>query len=142
MLQSAHSLPRTRSHRGVLLVRQYITSLTISGKEIYSAMKTSIRPLAMMALGLMLLATTGCSKLRARDQLNKGDRDYKNATYEEAINHFQQAVSLDPGLLNARLYLATAFAQQYIPGVDNEDNNKMGESAINEYKAVLESDPR
>jgi tetratricopeptide (TPR) repeat protein len=142
MLQSAHSLPRTRSHRGVLLVRRYITSLTISGKETYSAMKTSIRPLAMMALGLMLLATTGCSKLRARDQLNKGVQSYKNAKYEEAINHFQQAVSLDPGLLNARLYLATAFAQQYIPGVDNEDNNKMGESAINEYKAVLERDPR
>ena len=88
-------------------------------------MKTSIRPLAMMALGLMLLATTGCSKLRARDQLNKGVQSYKNAKYEEAINHFQQAVSLDPGLLNARLYLATAFAQQYIPGVDNEDNNKI-----------------
>src|SRR5690348_15781609 len=105
-------------------------------------MKTSKSTLAMIALGLMLLATTGCSKLRARDQLNKGVQSYKNAKYEEAINHFQQAVSLDPGLLNARLYLATAFAQQYLPGVDNEDNNKMGESAINEYKAVLERDPQ
>ncbi len=72
-------------------------------------MKTSIRMLAMAALGLALLATTGCSKLRARDQLNKGVQSYKNAKYEEAINHFQQAVSLDPTLLNARLYLATAF---------------------------------
>ena len=62
-------------------------------------MKTSIRLLAMMALGLALLATTGCSKLRARDQLNKGVQSYKNAKYEEAINHFQQAVSLDPSLL-------------------------------------------
>ena len=105
-------------------------------------MKTSIRMLAMTALGLVLLATTGCSKLRARDQLNKGVQSYKNAKYEEAINHFQQAVSLDPSLLNARLYLATAFAQQYIPGVDTEDNNKMGESAIDQYKAVLERDPK
>jgi tetratricopeptide (TPR) repeat protein len=105
-------------------------------------MKTSIRPLAMMALGLVLLATTGCSKLRARDQLNKGVQSYKNAKYEEAINHFQQAVTLDPSLLNARLYLATAYAQQYIPGADTEDNNKMGESAIDEYKSVLERDPR
>ena len=105
-------------------------------------MKTSIRPLAMMALGLVLLATTGCSKLRARDQLNKGVQSYKNAKYEEAINHFQQAVSLDPSLLNARLYLATAYAQQYIPGADTEDNNKMGESAIDEYKSVLERDPK
>src|SRR6478672_11498418 len=104
-------------------------------------MKTSVRMLAMAALGLALLATTGCSKLRARDQLNKGVQSYKNAKYEEAINHFQQAVSLDPTLLNARLYLATAFAQQYIPGVDAEDNNRMGQNAIDQYEAVLERDP-
>ena len=85
---------------------------------------------------------TGCSKLRARDQLNKGVQSYKNAKYEEAINHFQQAVSLDPSLLNARLYLATAYAQQYIPGADTADNNRMGESAIDEYKSVLERDPK
>ena len=36
--------------------------------------------------------------------------------YEQAIDHFQQAVQLDPGLMNARMYLATAFVSQYIPG--------------------------
>ena len=51
-------------------------------------------------------------------------------------------MSLDPGLLNARLYLATAYAQQYIPGADTEDNNKMGQQAIDEYKSVLERDPK
>ncbi len=89
-------------------------------------MKTSVRMLAMTALGLAMLATTGCGKLRARDQLNKGVQSYKNAKYEEAINHFQQAVSLDPSLLNARLYLATAFAQQYIPGVDRRRQQSHG----------------
>ena len=105
-------------------------------------MRTSVRMLAMMALGLVLLTTGGCSKLRARDQLNKGVQSYKNARYEEAINHFQQAVSLDPSLLNARLYLATAFAQQYIPGVDAEDNNRLGQNAIDQYKSVLDRDPK
>src|SRR5438045_242933 len=103
-------------------------------------MRTSVRMLAMMALGLVLLTTGGCSKLRARDQLNKGVQSYKNARYEEAINHFQQAVSLDPSLLNARLYLATAFAQQYIPGVDAEDNNRLGQNAIDQYKSVIDRD--
>ena len=105
-------------------------------------MKTSVRVLALRAAGLMLFSTTGCSKLRARDQLNKGVLAYKNAKYEEAINHFQQAVELDPTLLNARLYLATAFAQQYIPGADVPDNNKMAEQAINQYKEVLQRDPK
>ena len=105
-------------------------------------MKTSVRVVALLAAGLMLFMTTGCSKLRARDQLNKGVLAYKNAKYEEAINHFQQAVELDPTLLNARLYLATAFAQQYIPGADAPDNNKMAEQAIDQYKEVLQRDPK
>jgi tetratricopeptide (TPR) repeat protein len=105
-------------------------------------MKKSVRVLALMAVGLMLLSAAGCDKLRARDQLNKGVASYKNARYEEAIDHFQQAVTLDPSLLNARLYLATAYAQQYIPGVDAEDNNRLGQQAIDQYKAVLERDPK
>lgn len=94
-----------------------------------------------MAIALTLLATAGCNKLRARDQLNKGVMSYKNARYEEAIDHFQQAVSLDPALSVARLYLATAFAQQYIPGVESEDNLRVGMQAIEQYKKVLEGNP-
>ena len=105
-------------------------------------MKTSVRVLAIIAVGLAMLSTVACNKLQARDQLNKGVQSYKSAKYEEAIDHFQKAVSLDPGLINARLYLATAYAQQYIPGADTEDNNRMGQQAIDQYKAVLERDPK
>lgn len=105
-------------------------------------MKTSSRMLVFLAVCLALLSATGCNKLKARDQLNKGVTAYKNARYEEAIDHFQQAVSLDPGLVNARLYLATAYAQQYIPGVETDDNNKMGFQAIDMYKDVLTRDPK
>ena len=104
-------------------------------------MKTNLRVLALLALGLALFAGTGCGKLRARDQLNKGVMSYKNARYEEAIDHFQQAVSLDPSLSVARLYLATAYAQQYIPGVEAEDNLRMGNQAIEQYQKVLEGNP-
>jgi tetratricopeptide (TPR) repeat protein len=105
-------------------------------------MKTSLRVLVLVAAGTLLLSATGCAKLRARDQLNKGVQSYKNAKYEEAIEHFKQAVDLDPTLINARLYLATAFAQQYIPGADAPDNNKFAEQAIDQYKAVLNADPK
>jgi tetratricopeptide (TPR) repeat protein len=104
-------------------------------------MKTSVRVLALMAVGLLLLSAAGCDKLRARDQLNKGVGSYKSARYEEAISHFQQAVTLDPALVNARLYLATALANQYIPGVDTEDNNRIGQQAIEEYEKVLAANP-
>jgi tetratricopeptide (TPR) repeat protein len=105
-------------------------------------MKTTKRLLVVLAAALALLASTGCAKLKARDHLNKGVQAYKNAKYEQAIDHFQQAVALDPTLINARLYLATAFAQQYIPGADTPDNNKFAEQAIDQYKLVLQADPK
>jgi tetratricopeptide (TPR) repeat protein len=98
----------------------------------------------MLTVGAALLALfggVGCNKLRARDQLNKGVGSYKNAKYEEAISHFQQAVEMDPSLLNARLYLATAYAQQYIPGADTPDNNRNAEQAIDQFKQVLDQHP-
>jgi tetratricopeptide (TPR) repeat protein len=101
-------------------------------------MNKPIRLLSVAAAMLALFSTMGCDKLRARDQLNKGVTAYKNAKYEEAIDHFQQAVALDPKLINAKMYLATAFAQQYIPGVDTPDNNKNAEQAIDQYKHVLD----
>lgn len=102
---------------------------------------TAVRLLAAIAFSVLLLASTGCNKLRARDQLNKGVQAYKNAKYEDAIEKFKNAVALDPSLINARLYLATAYAQQYIPGADTPDNNRMAEQAINEYQDVLKMKP-
>jgi tetratricopeptide (TPR) repeat protein len=104
-------------------------------------MKTSLRIAALLAVALGMLSGTGCTKLRARDQLNKGVQAYKNAKYEEAITHFQQAVDLDPALLNGRLYLATAFANQYIPGADNDDNNRLAQQAIEQFTKVLDMNP-
>jgi tetratricopeptide (TPR) repeat protein len=104
-------------------------------------MKTSGRVLTILAVVLALISAVGCSKLRARDQLNKGVQSYKNAKYENAIEHFKNAVDLDPTLINARLYLATAYAQQYIPGADSPDNNRYAEQAIDVFKQVLELHP-
>jgi len=43
-------------------------------------------------------------------------------------------------LLNARLYLATAYASQYIPGAPSDENMRHGQEAIAEYRGVLEKD--
>jgi tetratricopeptide (TPR) repeat protein len=102
-------------------------------------MNKHIRLLTLAATLLALFSSVGCDKLRARDQLNKGVTAYKNSKYEEAIGHFQQSVALDPSLINAKMYLATAFAQQYIPGADTPDNNNMAEQAIVQYQHVLDA---
>ena len=100
---------------------------------------SKLAPLA----GVLLLTviTCGCNKLKARDQLNKGVAAYRNAQFQPAIMFFKNAVALDPSLLNARLYLATAYAQQYIPGGDSPDNTKIAQQAIDSFQDVLKMDP-
>ena len=104
-------------------------------------MNKSGRVLTVLVFCLRCSQPVGCNKLRARDQLNKGVQAYKNAKYEDAIEHFKNAVDLDPSLINARLYLATAYAQQYIPGADSPDNNRYAEQAIEVFKQVLAQNP-
>jgi tetratricopeptide (TPR) repeat protein len=96
----------------------------------------------VLAVTAALLSALGCDKLKARDQLNKGVQAYKAANYEQAIEHFKNAVSLDKSLKTAKLYLATAYAQQYVPGVDTPDNNANAQQAIEQYQQVLSEDPK
>src|SRR5258708_38982273 len=51
-----------------------------------------------------------------------------------------QARALDPGLMTPRLYLATAYASQYIPGAPSEQNVRLGNQAAEEFKEVLNID--
>jgi len=88
-----------------------------------------------------LAAGAGCDKLRARDKLNKGVNAYKNAQFDVAIEDFKEAKDLDPTLTNAQLYLATAYASQYIPGAPSQDNIRNGEQAVAEFKNILDGDP-
>jgi tetratricopeptide (TPR) repeat protein len=99
------------------------------------------RASAFAALLMLAAGLSGCGKLKARDLLNKGVAAYKNAQYDSAIEDFKQAKDLDPGLMNARLYLATAYASQYIPGAPSEQNVRLGTQAVNEFKEVLQLDP-
>lgn len=91
---------------------------------------------------LLLVATSvGCNRLKARDQLNKGVGSFRGGQYQQAIEHFQKALDYDPNLLNARLFLATAYFQMYSPGGDSPDNVKIGKQAISAYEDVLKNDP-
>jgi tetratricopeptide (TPR) repeat protein len=98
--------------------------------------------LALLGGALLLaFAASGCDKLKARDHLNKGVNNYRNAQFQPAIMHFKEAVRLDPTLLNARLYLATAYAQQYVPGAESDENLKTADDAIENFQDVLKMDP-
>ena len=103
--------------------------------------RTASQAFAVAALLILAAGISGCNKLRARDLLNKGVAAFKEGQFDKAVEFFKEAKEQDPDLLNARLYLATAYASEYIPGAPSAENKRHGEEAIAEYKLVLEKVP-
>jgi tetratricopeptide (TPR) repeat protein len=94
-------------------------------------------------LALFVLATASCQKLQARDNLNKGIKAFKETKYEAAVDYFSKAHEQDPELVNAELYLATAYAQLFNPSLPPEgDNEKFARSAIATFESVLKKDSK
>ena len=91
---------------------------------------------------MLVLAGASCQKLKSRDQLNQGVRAFQSAQYPEAVEHFKTAVELDPAFPTARLYLATAYFQQYIPGAESPENTQMAKAAYDQFMKVLDQDTR
>jgi tetratricopeptide (TPR) repeat protein len=98
-------------------------------------------PVTAALLALLLGSTTGCDRLKARDQLNKGVQAFKSARYEEAIGHFQTAIALDPNYEQSKLYLATAYSYQVVPNLDTPENLAVAQKALDGFNAVLAKDP-
>jgi tetratricopeptide (TPR) repeat protein len=92
-------------------------------------------------LAMLALASTSCAKLQARDNLNKGVRAFREAKYEEAVNYFKQATKLDPGYLDAEVYLGMAYLQQFIPNAESEESQKNADLAIETFNGILSREP-
>jgi len=96
----------------------------------------------LLALLVLVFSLASCQKLKARDELNKGVRAYKGAQFDAAIEHFKRAIELDPQLINARVFLAVAYASQFVPGSPAESNKRLGLTAIDAFEDVLKYDPK
>ncbi|HEY1800842.1 MAG TPA: tetratricopeptide repeat protein [Terriglobales bacterium] len=97
--------------------------------------------LAMVCM-LLFAAPAFSQSMDEWSELDAGIQAYKNARYNEAIKHFSNVVSLNDSSVLGHLYLATAEAQVYIPGGDSPNSDHYALSAINEYKKVLELNPK
>ncbi len=77
----------------------------------------------------------------AGEELNLGVEAYKSSRYDDAIDHFLKAEELDPASTTAKQYLATALAQNVVPGLDTPDNLKTAQQAIDIFQQVLAKEP-
>src|SRR5438309_476987 len=94
---------------------------------------------------LVCLVVTGVAqdeaKASARNEVNDGVQAFRQAHYDDAIAHFEQAVANDPDLLVARMYLAATYLQVFEPGVDTPENVILATKALDQYSEILRSNP-
>lgn len=108
------------------------------------AKKSPARSRKWLTLALvagLAIGSTGCAKLKSRDQMNQGVQAYRDAHYAEAVDHFKQAVQLDPSNKNALEYLATSYFTQWVPGAESANNKKNLEMAQQTFQEVLNKYP-
>ena len=92
---------------------------------------------AVIASGLALSARAqggGYNEMKiAESAFNSGD-------YATAIQHFQHAVELEPGNVNAKLFLANALLSQFNAQAPNPDKSLLS-GALEQYQDALAANP-
>jgi tetratricopeptide (TPR) repeat protein len=99
----------------------------------------------VIILGFLVFTSSGCgviNRIRAKNQLNEAARAYREAHFEEAEQHARRAQELDPTNKTAPLFIARIVHREYRPGVNSPDNIAKARQAIEEYKKILEKDPK
>ena len=91
---------------------------------------------------VIITSTVGCAKLKARDQLRKGVQSFKAGRFEDAVDHFQNSIKLDPNYDVARLDLRRGLrAPQVVPNLDTPENLKVVNEALQQFNIVLSEEP-
>lgn len=107
-------------------------------------MKLSRTRIAIV-LGVLVVSSSGCgviNRIRAKNQLNEAARSYREAHFEEAEDHARKALALDPNNKTAPLFIARIVHREYQPGISTPANIEKANRAIEEYKKILQIDPK
>lgn len=91
---------------------------------------------AAAAMAGLCLGLSGCSlvnKLRAKNNLNEGVRDYNNGRYELAEGKFAFALSLDPDNANAQLFYARAINAEF----EAKQTPELAQQAVDAYQNLI-----
>ena len=95
----------------------------------------------MRLCAILLFASWMLPAQTEKEWLNRGVQAFKSANYAEAVEAFTRAVELNSSSVNARLYLATAHMQQFIPGSEVPEVVAHADRAMAEFQRVLDLEP-
>lgn len=97
-------------------------------------------PVLLLALIVVALATPGCgviNKLRAKNALNDGVREYNKGKFDLAQKQFEHALDLSPDLVNAQLYKARALNARF----DGDLSEGLAKDTLAAYDQIITKNP-
>ena len=96
--------------------------------------------LQLVSVACLLVLTTGagCSRLRAKAAFKEGNKLYRDQNFKQAIQEYERAVELHPGMSEAYFYLGSSHQALYRPAKDTPANKEHLDKAIENYKKSVE----
>jgi len=98
--------------------------------------------LAVVAILLLAAAgLSGCDKIKARQEIKKGNEFFKATQYQAALANYQEAQRLDPGESRLHKFIGETYMALYQPGSKHPKDLEFANKAIQELQAYLKAYP-
>jgi TonB family protein len=120
-------------------IRRLVERPAANLKRARLMLATGLSALGLCAVIASSLALTARAQDGAHAVMKQAEAAYNRGDYKEAAGQFENAVKLEPGNLNAKLLLAHALLQDYVPG--SGADNPLVLHARQQYLDVLALEP-
>ena len=102
--------------------------------------RLSVRAAALLLL--MFAATAGCQKIKARQEVKRGNEFFKAGQYQAALASYQEAQRLDPSQKKLLKNIGLAYMALYQPGSKHPKDLEYAAKAIENLKAYVDAFPQ
>lgn len=99
------------------------------------------RTSAILALIALAALSLGCNKLKAKQEIKKGNEFFKAGQYQTALAAYQEALRLDPNEEKLQKNIGLAYMGMYQPGSKHPKDLEYATKAIEHLKIYAEAYP-
>ena len=96
---------------------------------------------AVAALVLLVAGLSGCDKIKARQEIKKGNEFFKATQYQAALANYMEAQRLDPGEKRLDKFIGETYMALYQPGSKHPKDLEFANNAIQRLQSYLVAYP-
>lgn len=103
--------------------------------------RAAARLTAALVVVALALTVTGCSRLKSRQLIRKGNQYFKEQLYADALEKYKQAKELDPKEVRLDKFIAMSYMGMYNPTSTNPKDAEALQNAIDNFKKYIAARP-